>query len=245
MGVLDWPAPLFARFDALLAPLPPAVRLCLWAAAAAAVSMGLYAAVSPQRRIVAVTAQAVDLRRELGRYDGDFRGARALMRASFAAAGYRLWLVTPAALAASLPLLMLLVWLSTAYGHYFPATPATVPVHVQPAALHGQLEIQRESPHNHPRRHRVAVRSDSGSTVVTLPLEKPVPVLEKRHWWNFFIGNPAGYVPPESPVERIDVALPRHEMLSFGPPWLRHWEALFIGPLVLFSLAVKRVARVA
>jgi hypothetical protein len=245
MGVFDWPAPLFARVDALLAPLPPAVRLCLWAAVAAALSMGLYVAISPQQQIVAVTARANDLRRELRGYDGDFHGAWALIRSSFAAAGYRLLLVIPAALVASVPLIMLIVWISTAYGHYFPAAPSTVPVHVKPSVMQGRLEVQLESPHKLPPRHRVAVRGDGGGQVVTLPLDKPVPVLEKRHWWNVLIGNPAGYVPSDSPVERIDVALPRHEMLSFGPHWLRQWEALFIGPLILFSIAVKHFAQVA
>ena len=78
-----------------------------------------------------------------------------------------------------------------------------------------------------------------------VPLARPVPVVEKRHWWNALIGNPAGYLPEAGPVERIELSLPAVEVLPFGPSWLRGWEVLFFTLLVAFSLIIKKVGKIA
>src|SRR5688500_20323135 len=86
MGLLDLPAPLFDFVDrSLLGALPPLARLILWAIAGAAVSLTLYRWLSPQRRIAAAKAAALDARRRLNAHDGDLESALPLMRQSMKA----------------------------------------------------------------------------------------------------------------------------------------------------------------
>lgn len=236
MGLFDLPAPLFDLADGLMDVLPAAARLAVWAAAGAALSMFLYRAISPQRRIAALSAEAAALRRSLNHHDGEFADAWPLIRSNLGVAGRRLALVTPPAIVASLPLIAIIVWIAGAYGHYFPEAPGPVPARAEPA---GDAEARVERSGAVPR---LVVRS--GSAVTELPLVQPVPVVHKRYWWNFLFGNPAGYLPGKSPVERVYLELPRIEVLSFGPGWMRTWEATFFVLLVAFSLLIKQVARI-
>jgi hypothetical protein len=71
-----------------------------------------------------------------------------------------------------------------------------------------------------------------------------VPVVHKRAWWNLLLANPAGYVPDEALVSRVELALPGRRYLAIGPDWLRGWEAAFLVPLVIASLLLKLVFRI-
>ena len=75
-------------------------------------------------------------------------------------------------------------------------------------------------------------------------VDKPVTRVEKRHWWNTIIGNPAGYLPAEAPVDGVSIALPERQYLSVGPDWLRSWFVIAFAALLLTSLAFMRIARI-
>ncbi|WGF87429.1 hypothetical protein [Marinivivus vitaminiproducens] len=242
MAFFDLPGPFFSQLDTLLdATIPPSVRLVLWAIAAAAVSMGLYRAISPQGRIAQAQAEVVEARRVLNGFDGEFADAWPLMKRMLGASLRHVGLVTGPAIAASLPVLFLLVWLSTAFGYVFPGDDDLVDVRVEPTN-HAAVWV---GPGQSPDGPRVQVREPENDAVLAdLPLAAPVTVLHKRQWWNTLVGNPAGYLPDEVPLDRIEIGLPRQEVLSFGPAWLRSWEALFFTALVLSSLAIKLVFRI-
>jgi hypothetical protein len=238
MGVLDLPAPLFDLVDRnLLGVLPPLARLILWAIAAAILSLEIYRALSPQRRIAETKAAALEARRRLNAHDGDLESAMPLMRRSMALALRHVGLVMPAALLASLPVLALLVWLDGAYGHDFPIGRApTIAVEPQsfaaewrPSGAGGEIELKD--------RH--------GAQVGYLMLEQPVTRVEKRHWWNVLIGNPAGYLPAQGPVEGVTIALPERHYLPVGPDWLRSWFAIAFAALLVSSILFMHVARIA
>ncbi|MDP1625701.1 hypothetical protein [Parvibaculum sp.] len=234
MGFFDLPSPLFRLLDMPLAPLPPAFRLVVWALVASLLSMWLYKILSPQKKLVETEAAALAARRELNAYDGEFDGAWPLISRVFRTAGKRLWLALPPAVAASLPVLALLVWISNDYGYRFPQEGEAVTAEARPGAFDARM-MER----------RVVVRAADGEIVSDVPLARPVPVVEKRHWWNALIGNPAGYLPEAGPVERIELSLPAVEVLPFGPSWLRGWEVLFFTLLVAFSLIIKKVGKIA
>lgn len=235
MGLFDLPAPLFDFVDRLMGALPAVLRLTVWAALGAALSMVLYRLISPQRRIAALSAEAQTLRRALNDYDGEFAGAWPLIRSNLGVAGRRLLLVTPPAVIASLPLIAMIVWIAGAYGHYFPEAAQAVPARTEPAGATAEVEAGRSGP-------RLVIHANDGVTEV--PLAGPVPVIHKRHWWNLLFGNPAGYLPTASPVERVYLDLPRIEVLPFGPGWLRTWEVPYFVLLVVFSLFIKHAARI-
>lgn len=242
MGLFDLPAPLFALLDgAVSSILPPAARLALWGLLAAALSMALYWLLSPQRRIAEAKVEAVAARRALDAYDGEFTGAWSLIRDMLRLAFRQLALVTGPAVAASLPVIALLAWLSTAYGHAFPAAPAAVGVRTNPDDFRARLE-QGDAPA--PEVPEIVVEDRAGRTVERVPMRAPVSIIHKWQWWNILLGNPAGYLPDEAELEWIELDLPEREYLPLGPPWLRAWYAVFFGTLLIGSLAIKVVARI-
>jgi hypothetical protein len=236
MGLLDLPAPFFDFVDrSLLGALPPVARLILWAIAGAAVSLTLYRWLSPQRRIAAAKAAALDARRQLNAHDGDLESALPLMRQSMKAALRHVGLVFPAALIASLPVLALLVWLDGAYGYQLPQGAQTPTVSVEPASYSGQWQPNGS----------IDVRDQSGAEVARLTLAEPITRIEKRQWWNAIVGNPAGYLPEQGPIDSVTIALPERQYLPVGPDWLRSWLTVALTALVIASLLIMRIAQIA
>lgn len=234
-GLLDLPAPLYAGLDQLLAEaLPPLGRLLVWAALAGPVSVLLYRTLSPQRRIATAKAEAAALRRRLDAHEGDLAGALPLLRAQLGASLRHVGLVLPATLVASLPVLSLLVWLETAYGHTLP--PPQEPPHlvVSPGHLTARW---------HPRPPRVVVR-EGRATVAEVRLVAPVTRVEPHRWWNALIANPVGYLPDEGPARQLRIELPPRRYLGRGPGWIDNWATVFLAALVAVSLGVHRLARV-
>lgn len=240
MGLLDLPAPLFEAVDRhLLAALPPLARLIVWAVLAAIASILIYRLVSPQARIAATKAEAAAARRRLNAHRGDFESALPLMRRSLGLALLQVLLVLPGALIGSLPVLSLLVWLDGVYARDFPVAPAAPAVEVSPAGDYAG------NWHGEAAGGRIEIVDRSGRQVATLRLDKPVPQIERRHWWNALIANPVGYLPDAGPLERVTVALPEREYLPVGPGWARSWIAVVLPVLLVASLAILRAARIA
>ena len=245
MGLLDLPAPLFAAVDDALGAFAPAwLRLVLWGLIAAAFSMGAYFVLSPQRRIARAKADALAARHALDAYDGEFAGAWPLIRDVLKSAFRQLGLVTWPAIVSSLPVLALLVWMSTTYGHGFPDPGATVDIRTVPNGLEARLETPTSAAEPSGQHREIVVIDGSGEVLHRLPWPAPVATIHKREWWNALLGNPAGYLPEGGPLERIDLDIPAKEYLPIGPAWLKAWYVLFFGVLLAASLAIKVSARI-
>lgn len=238
MGALDLPAPLFAWADNFVANiLPPGGRLVIWAALAALASMELYRIVSPQKRLTRLKAAIQAAQRRLADYDGSFDGAGPLIGRVLSLALRRVALVLPATLLAALPIVMLCIWLDAAYGRVFPEPGQPVAV-AAPSGFEGRWSRDGSGP------PRVRVVDAQGGTVADVTVDAPVPVLHKRAWWNLLLANPAGYLPDNGPVERVEIDLPRLELHRMGPAWLRGWEPVFILALLLFAIPLKIARRI-
>lgn len=241
MGLFDLPAPLLAWLDAALAGfVPPLGRLAIWGVIGAVVSMLLYRAVSPQARIARGKRRLAEARRELNDYEGELGDAGPLIFHMLGVAMRQVGRTTLPAVIASLPLLALLVWLSTAYGHTWPQSGVTPAVTVEPERFQGRW-LGRPAPGEPPR---VRIADGNGGPVAEIPLREPVPVVHQHQLWNYLIGNPAGYLPEDSAVEQVRVALPSPDYLGFGPGWMRGWAVPFFLVLVSASIAIKVVARI-
>lgn len=240
MGLLDLPAPLFGAVEEVVADhVPPLLRLGLWAAVGALASIELYRLLSPQRRINAAMQRLQQAQRALAGFDGEFNDAMPLMGRMLRASGQRLLLVFPAAIAASLPILALLVWLDGAYGARFPEPGQPVAVHARPGGLDARWQDAAAGAAG-----TVVVTDSNQRPVVQAALPAPVPTIHKWRWWNALIGNPAGYLPKEAPVDRIDIELPRLQVLAVGPAWVRGWEVPFFALFLIFALVAKWARRV-
>ena len=243
LGLFDLAAPLLSWLDQALASVVPAAgRLVLWGLVAAAFSMALYAALSPQQRLRRIREQAVAARRALDRHDGSFAEARPLMAAMFATSMKQLAVVLAPAVLASLPLLFMLVWLHGAFGYTLPQQTQRLDLRTQPegyeATVH-QNGAQTYSGITVAEAPSLVVRDGGGHIVEERPLHTPVTSLHKRQWWNVLIANPLGYIADASPLEAVEIDLPRREVLPFGPWWLRTWEFVFFTTLVATSLVIK------
>ena len=251
-GIFDIPAPLLTWADLALGHvLPVSVRLVLWAVLAGAASMVLYWLVSPQAKLQQAKQDVAAARRALAAYDGAFEGIWPVMGRSLSTSFRHLGLAFGPALLGSLPVLVLMGWMAGHYGYELPAAGEPVRIYVEPpdweltwrhgapVAGAGPWILIWPAPDQ-----TVSFTDESGQTMLTLPLSKPVPVIHKRAWWNVFFANPLGSLPADAPVELIGIELRPQVFLPFGPGWMRGWEVPFILAILAASVAVKILFRI-
>lgn len=236
MGLFDVPAPLLTWIDnAMAVLLPPLPRLVVWGVIGAVISMLLYRILSAQKKIALGKQELNAAKRRLDAFEGQFSEAWPLISRMLKVAVVQVGRVGWPAVVASLPLLAMLCWLSTAYGYGYPAPEAAPMIQTEPERMHAEW-IDGPAECFCPR---IVISNGNAEIVADVVLDAPVPVIHKRQWWNVLIGNPAGYLPEEAPVEKIHVALPHKAYLPFGPAWMRGWEISFFLPLLLASIALK------
>ncbi len=253
MGLLDFPAPLFSWVDAvLMGPLPPLMRLCFWGVFGGGLSMLIYQVLSPQDRLAQVKKQAARALKTLAGYDGDFEGLWPLLKNSIGLSLKQIGLALGPTIAASLPVLFILVWMSNTYDGAQPQPGEQIQFSVAPDTQAIWLTLAQSSTKVAALRQiswpglgeKIQLYDARGVALATLPLPSAVPVLHKRFWWNAIIGNSSGYLPAESDVEQIKFALPVKTYLDFGPNWLGSWEVVFFAVLIFSSLAIKFIFRI-
>lgn len=245
---MNVPFPLLDLLDAMMGRVAPSfLRLTVWAALGGGLSMGLYALLSAQQKIARISGEAATARRALATYDQDFNGLWRLAGRSVSLSLRHLGLAAVPALVACIPLVSLMTWLSTTYGHHFPAPGAMITIEASPS--HGGLQCHPEPcpvlrdglwQVQWPTGER-KVRLLDGATreIAELPPVAPITLLHKKRWWNVLLGNPAGYVPDDVLVDQVQIGLPVNEYLDFGPPWMRSWQVVFATVLTVTSLAIK------
>ena len=233
LGLFDLPAPLLQWVDERVSNILPApISVAMWAVLGGIVCLELYRVVSPQKRIREIKRQAKAAQQQLAGYDGEMEGAWPMIKSMLGLSLKRVGIVIPATLLAAYPIIVLIVWLSSAYGHVFPAQGVPVAVDIASPLEARWIEGDRQSPPH-------IQASEEGDVVLDVPLAAHVPVLHKRAWWNVLIANPAGYLPADAPVDEVRIDLPRRELHAFGPGWLRGWEAIFLPVLFVSALAYK------
>lgn len=241
---MDWleaPVTLLGWIDALLADwMPRVARLVLWSAVAGALTMLIYAALSPQQRIRRIKQELLVARRDLDQFDGEFADAWPRMRRMLALAFGQLGLVIGPAGVALAPMILVVGWIAQTYGYAFPAQLDAVQVRTEPALLSGQLI----APQPGGSKPRVALTDLRGRNIGEIEWQEPRPVLEKRTWHAALAGSPIGWLPDELPIDRIELTLPPTEYLSHGPSWMRGWEFTFFAVLTLVALGFKRALHI-
>lgn len=246
MGVFDIPAPLLAWADQLMSQFaPPTLRVILWGVIGAAVSMGLYWLISPQARIKRNEAKTLEARQALDAYEGDFAGAWPQMRRMLGLALKQVGIVVIPAVVASLPVLCMLVWMSTAYGYEYPRAGAEPIIRTHPEQVQARW-IATGAGGNQPgsRTPGIELLDERERVTRVIPLPEPVPTVHKRQWWNALFGNPAGYLPDDAAIDSVEIDLPSWELLGFGPGWMRGWEFLFLTVLLVSSIVIKIVFKI-
>ena len=245
--------PAFAAVDrALAAFLGPLPRLIAWGCLMGVLLMALYRLISPQRKLAAIKADAAAARRQIAGFDGEFEQLTPLIRRSLRLSLQQIMGILLPAIVASLPLIACLMWLYSAYSFSMPAPRETIVVTVSP----GGEPISAEPDDSLTRAgdawqlywprvgNSVALRDRNGGMLVQLGDPPGSNIVEPFQWWNRLIGNPAGYIPAGSPVQRLEFHFSEAEILSIGPAWLRGWEAPFFLALISVSILLKVVFRI-
>jgi hypothetical protein len=251
MGLFDLPAPLFMALDNLMSGLPVYPRLLIWAALTAILSMALYWLCSKQDEVAEAKQRALAARRSMASYQGtEFDEMLPLAKESLVASGRHFGIVLWPALLSSLPALAIIVWVSNQFAYSLPNPGAFMHAHTDPEIPLADLStvlIQPEAAFmviypDTGKSHDIVAAN--GEYLVTLPLSAPVPVVHKRQWWNWLIGNPNGYLPAENEIEAIHFTLPAIKYLKMGPGWVQGWEFSYFALLIIVSLAIKFAFRI-
>ncbi|HMR33549.1 MAG TPA: hypothetical protein PKA13_19835 [Geminicoccaceae bacterium] len=241
-GLLNLAYPAFDTVDGWLALLlPAAARLAFWGALSGGVAMVLYAAMSRQERLQALKRQSAELRTRVAATEDAGEAARLALqnvRLSFRFLGA----VLGPALLSGIPVLFVLAWVSHAYSYDLPAPGRVVPVTVEPAGIAVTLApaAPEETAVTWPGQgERIDLRQD-GSTSIEIPADElELGLVHKRRWWNWLLGNEAGYLPDDGPADTVRFGLEPREVLSVGPSWVRGWAFVYFASLLLVSLAIK------
>lgn len=245
--------PAFAAVDrALAAFLGPLPRLIAWGCLMGVLLMALYRLISPQRKLAAIKAEAAAARRQIAGFDGEFDQLTPLIRRSLRLSLQQIaWILLPAIIA-SLPLIACLMWLYSAYSFSMPPAGEAIAVTVSPSSEPVSAEPDDSLTRagdawqlNWPQAEKsVALRDRTGRTLAQVGGQPRSRIVEPFQWWNRLIGNPAGYIPSGSPVQRLEFHFSEADILSIGPAWLRGWEAPFFLALISVSILLKVVFRI-
>ena len=76
------------------------------------------------------------------------------------------------------------------------------------------------------------------------PADVAATTIHKREWWNWLLGNEAGYLRPDAAVDEIALDLPALTVLSGVPSWLGGWEAVYFLSVLVASLLIKAAFKI-
>jgi len=235
MGLFDLPAPLFDIVDGVLAAAMPVVmRVVLWGVLAGWISMLLYRSFSNQEKIAALKTRQQRQQKQIAAFDGEFAELLPLIRGTLALGFRQLGMALGPALLASLPALCVIVWASGAFGYRTPAAGETIAVRAEPGGggLHWSPPAAASASDEGwlvgwPADGQTLTLEDGGQALLVLPLEKAIPVIHRKRWWNLLIANPLGYLPSGGPADVVHIDLPEQLLLGWGPGWIRGWMFSF------------------
>ncbi len=249
MGFFDILSPVFSWFDTVVLStfLSPVLKLAFWGIIGSVVSMGLYVLLSSQEKLSKLKVEVATTRKALNDYDGEFSGAWKLISKSLKLSGRQIGLTLVPAVLASLPVLFLLVWLGTDYNYNLPAAGDTIEITISPTSESIQFNANKTEDGKWQfiwTTNKEYIVDSKGNNIIYFPLTKAIPILHKQQWWNSLFGNPIGYIPNNSPLEQIDIALPQNKYITIGPEWLHSAEIAFLLFVVICSLTIQFTFRI-
>jgi hypothetical protein len=251
-GLLNLFYPLLDAFDGALGFLPAALRIVVLGALSGALAMGLYVLCSNQAKIRARKADIQEIRLALKAAQDDFAETMRLSRRNLAASFRLLGTVAGPAIVSSLPLLVIIAWLASHYDHAVPAPGTPVPVAFLPAADGMAVEpagaLLREGEATSllwPAAGEPWRFVDAGGLAYAgPPAGVAATTIHKWAWWNWLLGNEAGYLRADAAVDEIALGLPALTLVPGVPSWLGGWEAVYFLSVLVASLLIKAAFKI-
>jgi len=247
--VLEIFFPLFGTADATLAFFCPAfLRVLILSAAVSALSMLIYAWISPQRRLAAMKRLGSRVNKQLmAAADGEFGEVLALSKRSLILNLARLARTMPGVAVGAVPVVALLLWTWRVYDRHWPSAGEPVEFIVTPAdaivlstepmePLGGSAYRVRLPAHD-----KTLKLTDAGGTaLLAIPPGDGTFAWSRRTGAAWLLGSPDRPLRPDAAVERIEFRLPPRELLTAGPPWMRGWPVPFLLAAIVVPLCIKK-----
>ena len=255
MGLFDLPAPLFSAADSLLSPFLPAwIRLLSWGVLAGWLTMLVYRRLSNQERIRELKEEQKRQQKFISGFDGEFEDLFPVIRQTLALGVRQLGLSLGPALLATIPILFIIIWVAGEYGYGQPQSGQVIAVRVSPKPGDGN-RLQWRSPASAreaesgwmltwPPPGQSATLLQDGQPLFAVPFQEHIPVIHKKHWWNWLMANPVGYLPDDAVVDSVEIKLPQQRFVEFGPDWMRGWMFSFFLSFLLSSIGFKLAMKV-
>lgn len=247
-GVLNLAYPLLDLIDGLIGALPDAARLIFWGFVSGIAAMALYKVLSSQERIKALQAESKALRQQMMATD-DAGEATRLAGANLKLSMRTLGTVTGPAMLSGIPVIFILAWISASFATSTPPPGAVVPLRSQPAEVTVSATPAAEAPGAALAwpgpEERITLADSTGIIYDAPPDDPPAWIVHKKRWWNVLLGNPAGYLADGAAADTVVFDVPDREVLGFGPGWMRGWAFTYLVSLLVVSLLIKLVFKIA
>lgn len=256
MGFFDLPAPLFAGIDGVLAMLMPAMlRLVIWGIFAGWLTMIVYRRFSNQEKIGTLKTLQKQRQKDITQFDGEFAELLPIIRHTLALGFRQLGLALGPALLATVPVFFIVIWVAGEYGYVTPAAGSEVFLSIEPAGseVHwssttqvginaGGWVINWPAQGQSLTMHE-GMTGEGQPPLLVLPLERAIPIIHKKRWWNWLMANPLGYLPENGNTDVIQIDLPEAVIIDSGPAWIRGWMFSFFMAFLLSSIGLKLLLR--
>jgi hypothetical protein len=234
--------------DAWLGAVLPsgAARIAVWGLFVGCISMLLYRAISPQRRIADIKSEGVRTRADVKAYDGDFRGVFPLLLRNIRTSFRLLGAVLIPTLISALPVVAIMGWQSVTIVAGPPEPGALVELMPFPAgtellrrpAAAGRCDdpvtaIQWPKPGE-----TVEICDTDGRVLLQIQPTRPLVDAARSDWWTALVGSAVTPLPTDTRVERITFT-PLGEKPSAELTW-----QIFILAVAAAALALKLALRI-
>ena len=245
--------PLFNAVDAILSNIIPlSLRICFYGLIAGVLTISIYVRVSPQKSISSLKQHSRKLRQKMKNPEMEFKAFYLLAMDNLKISSKVLIIIIGPALISAIPVLILSAWIHTYYGYNVWQHLAKDFLKKPNSGYDIQLVVRnkdniqfgKSTDINLDDIRNMTILINGNSIYAGDPLRPPTPVLYKRKWWNFFIGNAGGYLSKNSPIDNIHLNIQRKVIIGWMPKWVSGWEFPFFMSLLVSTLIIKRKLKI-
>lgn len=251
MGFFDLPAPIFDLIDGALAVVMPSVlRLIIWGGFAGWLTMIVYRLLSNQEKIGTLKVLQKKQQKHIAEFDGKFSELLPLIRHTLSLGFRQLGFSLGPALLATVPVVFVVIWVAGEFGHVIPNAQSEVLLSIEPVSTDINWSPLSEVGVTEggwvikwPSQGQSITMQEGQQSLLVLPIERAIPVIHKKRWWNLLVANPLGYLPKDGRTDVVHIDLPEAVIIGSGPGWMRGWVFSFFMSFLLSSFGFKLLLR--
>ena len=148
------------------------------------------------------------------------------------------------------PVVFIVIWVAGEFGYVLPDTDSEVFLSIEPVSSDINWSPMSEVRVKEggwvvtwPSQGQSLTMREGQQLLLVLPLERAIPVIHKKRWWNLLMANPLGYLPEDGNTDVVHIELPAAVIIGSGPVWMRGWMFSFFMSFLLSSFGFKLLLR--